>query len=149
MKIKRASKIDAIPITELTMRSKNYWNYGLEQMEEWRDDLTVSAECIDTNHVFKALDNECLIGFYAYQAIDSKTVKLNYLFVEPKLIGKGYGKGLMNNFLTRIQNEMYQKVTLDADPNAEQFYKRFGFEIIGKLKSSIKNRFLPIMELKI
>ena len=38
-------------------------------------------------------------------------------------------------------------MTLDADPNAESFYARFGFTQVGQLQSSIKDRFLPIMEL--
>ena len=149
MNVKKANRIDANEITELTMRSKNFWDYGKNQMEEWRDELTITPKYIDENQVFKIIKNDRLIGFYAYQSINSKLVKLNYLFVEPEFIGKGYGKILMKDFLKRIENNKYERVTLDADPNAERFYRSFGFDIIGKLKSSIKDRFLPIMELKI
>lgn len=38
-----------------------------------------------------------------------------------------------------------KRVILDADPNALNFYKRHGLSEVGKLKSSIKNRFLPKM----
>ncbi len=41
------------------------------------------------------------------------------------------------------------KITLDAEPNAENFYRIFGFETIGQLESSIKDRYLPIMELQV
>ncbi len=48
---------------------------------------------------------------------------------------------LMLNFLQRIENHGFEKVIFDADPNAEKFYSRFGFSVIGKLKSSSKDRF--------
>ena len=90
-----------------------------------------------------------MIGFYAYQPENETDIKLNYLFVEPKFIGKGYGTILMKDFLKRIENSNFKRVILDADPHAEKFYSGIGFRVIGKLKSSIKDRFLPIMELKI
>ncbi|AYN02731.1 GNAT family N-acetyltransferase [Chryseobacterium sp. 3008163] len=40
-----------------------------------------------------------------------------------------------------------KKITLDAEPNAKNFYKTFGFQTVGQLESSIKDRYLPIMEL--
>ena len=90
-----------------------------------------------------------MIGFYAYQPENETDIKLNYLFVEPKFIGKGYGKILMREFLKRIENSEFKRVILDADPHAEKFYSGIGFRVIGQLKSSIKDRFLPIMELEI
>ena len=149
MKINKAKSIDAYEITELTLRSKNYWNYGKEQIEAWREELTITPEYINKNQVFKIINENSLLGFYAYQPIDSKKVKLNYLFIEPKFIGQGLGKILMNDFLKRIEQNGFEKVTLDADPNAESFYQSFGFKVTGQLKSSIKDRFLPIMELNL
>ncbi len=55
----------------------------------------------------------------------------------------------MADFLLRIKKTDCEKVVVDADPNAEMFYKQIGFKVIGTLKSSIKERFLPIMEMKI
>jgi N-acetylglutamate synthase-like GNAT family acetyltransferase len=136
-------------LTELSIRSKSFWNYGKEQIEEWREELTITEKYIDENQIYKLVKDTVLIGFYAYQPENETDIKLNYLFVEPNFIGKGYGKTLMNDFLKRIENSEFKKVILDADPNAEKFYNGIGFRVIGKLKSSIKDRFLPIMELEI
>lgn len=76
-------------------------------------------------------------------------MKLNFLFIEPKYIGKGYGKILMLDLISRIKSNKFESITLDADPNAGRFYKNFGFNVIGKLETSIKDRYLPIMELEI
>jgi len=147
--IERTTRKDAKDLTELTIRSKSYWNYGEKQIEAWRDELTITEKYIVENQVYKLVSESSLIGFYAYQPQNQTDIKLNYLFVEPKYIGKGYGKSLMIDFLSRIDNTAFKRVLLDADPNAERFYAGLGFRVIGKLKSSIKDRFLPIMELEI
>lgn len=149
MYIQQAIPTDAKELTELTIRSKSYWNYGKKQIEEWRAELTITEKYIDENHIYKLEIDKLLIGFYAYHPINPTDIKLNYLFIEPKYIGKGYGQFLMTDFLRRIKKSQFERVSLDADPNAEKFYSRLGFRSIGKLKSSIKNRFLPIMELEI
>ncbi len=148
MNIERALSSDAKRITELTIQSKDYWNYGPKQIEEWRDELTITPEYINENQVYKLKITDKLIGFYAYRPENQKKVKLNFLFVEPEYIGKGYGKLLLSDFLKRI-GKKFEKVVLDADPNAEKFYRRMGFKVIGQLKSSIENRSLPIMEFRI
>lgn len=149
MKIEKTIRTDAKDLTELTIRSKSHWNYGKKQIEAWREELTITEKYIDDNHIYKLVIDKLLIGFYAYQAESETDIKLNYLFVEPKYIGQGYGQLLMTDFLRRVENSEFERVILDADPNAEKFYNKFGFRMIGKLKSSLKNRFLPIMELRI
>lgn len=149
MKIARAKTVDAKDITALTIRSKDYWGYGDAQIEKWRAELTITADYINANQVFKLINEDKLLGFYAYQATDATTVNLNFLFVEPHFIGQKYGKLLIEDFLNRIAKDGFRRATLDADPNAEKFYERFGFKVIGKLETSIKDRFLPVMEYKI
>lgn len=150
MKIKKSLPKDSKRLTELTIRSKSFWYYSPDQIEKWKDDLTVSEDYITEKEVYQLTDaEEDVIGYYSYYKMDENSIKLENLFVEPKYIGCGYGKMLMNNFLERIRATKAQKVILDSDPNAENFYKKIGFELIGKLATSIEGRFLPIMELKI
>ncbi|WP_350290182.1 GNAT family N-acetyltransferase [uncultured Croceitalea sp.] len=149
MQVKRAKKADVKDLTELTIKSKSHWGYGEKQIEEWRGELTITEKYIEENHVYKLIDENSLIGFYAYKPQNKTTIKLNYLFIEPKFIGSGCGKLLMTHFLKLLENSEYQRVTLDADPNAEVFYQKNGFRVIGKLPSSIKNRYLPIMEFEL
>ncbi len=148
-KIEKANRKDAEKITDLTIRSKNYWDYGDKQIAEWKDELTITSKYIDDNQVYKLTENYELVGFYAFKPENKKIIKLNFLFIEPRYIGKGYGKILITDFLQRIQGTSYEKITLEADPNAEKFYERVGFKVVGKLKTSIENRFLPIMEMEI
>jgi ribosomal protein S18 acetylase RimI-like enzyme len=149
MKIEKAKNIDNIEISVLTARSKAHWNYSSEQIEKWKDDLTISSEYIDKNEVYKLKDGDKLIGYYSFQSADNKKVKLDNIFINPEFIGKGYGKILMNHFFKLVKNQGFEYIYLYSDPNAERFYQNLGFKVIGQLESSIKNRFLPIMELEI
>lgn len=148
MTIEKAIRSDAQSLTELTIRSKSHWNYGVKQIEEWRDDLTITSDHIEQSQIYKLVGDGLLKGFYAYDHINKSDIKLTYLFIDPLYIGTGLGSILVKDFFGRIESTNYERVILDADPNAEQFYSKLGFQVIGQLKSSIKDRFLPIMEIK-
>ena len=136
-------------LTEITKKSKAYWGYSDEQMESWSELLTITKNYIETNKVYKLVVNKLTVGYYSYVYLNEKEVKLDNLFVMPSYIGKGFGKLLMVNFLTEIENSEVEKITLDSEPNAASFYESFGFIKVGQIETSIKDRYLPIMELKI
>ena len=150
MTIEKARKKDARILTDLTIRSKSYWDYSAEQIMSWKDDLTITTAYIDKNEVYKLTNkHNIIIGYYSYIILNNAVIKLDNLFIDPPYIGLDYGTLLMNDFLKRIKSLKFEKITLDADPNAEKFYHKFGFKTVGKLKSTVENRFLPIMEIKI
>jgi ribosomal protein S18 acetylase RimI-like enzyme len=149
MKLQKATAEDHILLTEITKRSKAYWGYSEEQIAKWSNNLTVTADYIEKNNVFNLVDENQIIGYYSYIIQDNNQVKLDNLFVLPEYIGKGFGSYLMNDFLERMRNEKCQKITLDSEPNAEQFYRKIGFIKIGEFETSIKNRFMPIMEMNL
>jgi len=146
MEINKALPEDHVILTAITKRSKNHWGYGLEQIELWKEDLTISESYIQQHQVYKISQENIILGYYSYFEIDANKVKLDNLFIDPIYIGKGIGKLLMNDFFKRVNKENYLTVTLDADPNATDFYSKLGFEIVGKLPTSIEGRYLPIME---
>lgn len=149
MDIIKAEPADNELLTTITKMSKAYWGFSEEVLKEWEHLLTITKDYIEKNKVFKLVQNDQIIGYYSYFFIDEKTIKLDNIFILPEFIGKGFGKILMNDFLKNVKHLGINKITLDAEPNAEKFYKKFGFEVIGRLESSIKNRYLPIMELRI
>lgn len=134
-------------LTEITKKSKAFWGYSDEQMKNWSELLTITKRYIETNNVYKLLDNDLIVGYYSYVYLNKKEVKLDNLFVLPNYIGTGLGKLLMNNFLDRIKNTEIEKIILDSEPNTEKFYEYFGFQKVGQIETSIKNRYLPIMVL--
>jgi N-acetylglutamate synthase-like GNAT family acetyltransferase len=149
MEILKADSEDHEVLTSITKKSKAYWGFSDEVLKDWEHLLTVTKDYIATNEVYKLVLNEQIIGYYSYFSVDEKTIKLDNIFILPEFIGKGFGKLLMNDFLKNSKQLEIKKITLDAEPNAEKFYQSFGFETIGQLESSIKDRYLPIMELQI
>jgi N-acetylglutamate synthase-like GNAT family acetyltransferase len=149
MDILKAEASDNDLLTSITKKSKAYWGFSEDILKEWEHLLTVTKDYIEKNKVYKLVQNDQIIGYYSYLSVNENTIKLDNIFILPKFIGKGFGKILMNDFLENIKQLGITKITLDAEPNAEQFYKTFGFETIGQLESSIKDRYLPIMELQI
>ncbi len=147
MKIEKATQNDHKILTQITKKSKAYWGYSEEQIEKWNDNLTISQNYIQTNSVFKLTNKNTIIGYYSYINKQENTVKLDNLFILPYYIGKGFGKYLIQDFLIRMRDNNYKKVTLDSEPNAEKFYQKMGFKKIGQFETSIKNRFMPIMEM--
>ncbi|MBA4155629.1 GNAT family N-acetyltransferase [Flavobacterium sp.] len=149
MEILKADIEDHETLTSITKKSKAYWGFSEDILKEWEHLLTVTKDYIAKNKVYKLVQNNEIIGYYSYFFTDEKTIKLDNIFILPEFIGKGFGKILMNDFLKKTKQLDIDKITLDAEPNAEIFYKTFGFETTGKLESSIKDRYLPIMELQI
>ena len=149
MTIEKANSADNEILTEITKKSKAYWGYSEEQILQWNSNLTISIDYIEKNDVFKLVSQNKIIGYYSYIKEENHKVQLDNLFVLPEYIGKGFGKYLMNDFLERMQNSKCKKIILDSEPNAEKFYQKMGFVKIGEFETSIKNRFMPIMELKL
>ncbi|MGH1336369.1 MAG: GNAT family N-acetyltransferase [Aureispira sp.] len=149
MTFRKAQKSDAQDLTELTIRSKAYWGYTQEQMTQWKDDLTISPEYIEQQEVYTLTVEKVLIGYYSFSSLNDQKVKLDNIFIEPNYIRQGYGKILMNAFFDQVRGRGFKTIRLDSEPNAENFYKELGFKVVGRLESSLKDRFLPIMELQI
>jgi len=115
----------------------------------WSPFLTVSEEYIETNPVYNLVFDDQIVGYYSYFHESENSIKLDNLFVLPDFIGKGFGKILMNDFFMRVKSLSIQKVVLNSEPNAESFYGKFGFVKVGQIETSIKDRYMPIMELNL
>jgi len=149
VKIERANINDNEILTEITKKSKAFWGYSKEQILKWNDSLTISKAYIESNTAFKLLNDNIVIGYYSYIIEEEDIARLDNLFVLPDYIGKGFGKYLVDDFLKRMRKQEIKKIILDSEPNATEFYLKIGFEKIGEVETSIKNRFMPIMEMKL
>lgn len=149
MTVEKANIADNEILTTITKKSKAYWGYSDEQIQKWDKNLTISQDYIREHNVFKLVDNDLIMGYYSYFFENDKTVKLDNLFVLPEYIGKGFGKYLLLDFLNRMKEIGIEKITLDSEPNAAEFYLKMGFVKVGEFETSIKNRFMPIMEMKL
>jgi N-acetylglutamate synthase-like GNAT family acetyltransferase len=147
--IEKAKITDNEILTTVTKKSKAHWGYSAEQIQKWDKNLTITQDYIKKHNVFKLIDNDLIIGYYSYIFENENMVELDNLFILPEYIGRGFGKFLLLDFLNRMKEEKIERIKLDSEPNAENFYSKMGFVKIGEFETSIKNRFMPIMELKL
>jgi ribosomal protein S18 acetylase RimI-like enzyme len=149
MTIEKANITDHEILTKITKKAKAYWGYSAEQILKWDTNLTITTDYIKNYDVYKLTNRNLIIGYYSYIPKDNKTVKLDNLFILPEYIGKGFGKYLLLDFFNRMNKDKVEKIILDSEPNAEGFYFKMGFKKIGEFETSIKNRFMPIMEMNL
>lgn len=147
MQVLKAHKEDLTILNQITFASKQFWGYSDEQMEAWKEMLTMSESYLTENTVYKLVQEE-ILGYYSF-IIFENYVELDNLFVIPEKIGKGLGTFLLQHLLDEITKLGHHKIVLFADPNAERFYEKMGFQVIGSKPSQDKTRFLPIMELNL
>lgn len=151
-RFRQAGPGDAKTLSSLAFRSKASWGYDIEFMKRCRDELTYSGEDIDAPrfrfHVCE-LDDE-LVGFYALEILSKIGAELEGLFVKPELIGRGIGKLLIDHLRLEAELLGIQTITIQGDPNAEEFYESIGARSAGYRESaSIPGRFLPVFKLEI
>jgi GNAT superfamily N-acetyltransferase len=149
MKLEKANSTDNEVLTAITKKSKAYWGYSDEQITIWSKSLTITPAYIENQTVYKLVNETEIVGYYSFFYEDEHTVKLDNLFILPEYIGKGLGRMLMNDFLILVKRTKANKIILDSEPNAEMFYAKLGFVKVGEIETSIKNRYLPVMELNI
>jgi len=148
--IRKAHPDEADTLSQLARRSKAYWGYSDTFMAACEAELNYTASQIETEQLqFMVMQRkERCIGFYALERITSTTFSLEALFVEPRYIGQGYGRALMEHAKTNARRQGASTLRIQGDPNAQRFYLAAGAKIVGRKESdSIPGRFLPLFSL--
>jgi N-acetylglutamate synthase-like GNAT family acetyltransferase len=141
--IRIARSDEAERLTDLAMRAKASWGYDAAFMEQCRAELKVTPEKMGTWTVWVAEHDGQLAGVIAL-ATDGVRAEVEEFMVEPCVQGVGTGQALMDTLLAECRRLGLQSVGLDADPNAETIYLKFGFSTVGRSPSqSIPGRTLP------
>jgi len=148
--IRKAKTSESKLLTKLALESKAYWGYSDEFMQNCREELTVNHAKL-SNQIFQyqvAEFNKSVIGFYALENIAKYQVELEALFVDPKYIGKGVGKALINHAKSSAVKFGVKSMIIHSDPNAKEFYIAAGAKQVGeKMSGSITGRFLPTFKI--
>lgn len=145
IEIVRAEARQARELTAIAFAAKRFWRYPEEWIRLWADELTVSAEYIDTNWVFAAVDGGRTVGWFAV-AKEGTEYWLDYCWVMPEATGKGLGSRLAGRAFQLVSELGSKTLKVIADPNAEGFYTTLGFKRIGDYPSVPQGRLLPVME---
>ncbi|WP_299539745.1 GNAT family N-acetyltransferase [uncultured Streptomyces sp.] len=143
--IRAARPSEAGTLSGLALRSKAYWGYDEAFMAACRSELTVTRQQITAGRVNVAEDDGTAVGFTTL-AGDPPTGALGMMFVDPGSMGRGIGRMLFSRVVADAGALGFTRLTIDADPHAEPFYRAMGAVRTGMIPSgSIPGRLLPSM----
>ncbi|HEX2786390.1 MAG TPA: GNAT family N-acetyltransferase [Ignavibacteria bacterium] len=147
---RKASETDYNELTNIAITSKKNWGYTDEEMILWKDELTINSSYISNNIVYKILNGNILIGFYAIRFnSEFDCPELDHLWLLPDFQNKGFGKIIFKNIIKKIMTMNQSRFIVISDPNSNGFYEKMKGEVIEKKESKIKNRYLSIYQFDI
>ncbi|WP_175615963.1 GNAT family N-acetyltransferase [Piscibacillus halophilus] len=139
---------DAEQLSNLALKSKAYWGYSRDFIQACKEDLRINEKYIQDNFVYVFEGRKGIVGFFAFQR--GETDSLDFLYINPNFIGKGFGKKLWNYVIQTARELGIKSFTIDSDPNAKGFYEKMGAKKISETPSTVfEGRMLPFMRFTI
>ena len=147
MQILRAKLEDAAALTDIAHAAKRHWGYPESWIAAWRDILTMRPEFVAANPAYCAVESDRPVGFYILTT-ESDGIHLDHLWILPAAMRRGIGRALFQHAAEQAQNRGFDSIKIEADPNAEGFYRRMGARRVGTNVSPIEGerRELPLLE---
>lgn len=149
--IRRTLPIEADILSEIAFSAKAHWGYSEHLMGMWKPQLTFPADYFIETEGWAAELDDNPVAFYTLEGKDG-SAWIENLWVVPEHMGKGIGKQLFLDALSRSRSKGYQILRLEADPHAAGFYEKMGMYQVGESSRPIDedpSRVLPIMEIKL
>jgi GNAT superfamily N-acetyltransferase len=149
VRIRPAHEDELDQLSDLALRSKAVHGYSSEFLEACREELTITPARLATEAILVAEGLGRRLGFAAV-AVDGDSADLVDLFVEPDQRGSGVGSHLLKAAAETARSSGATRLEIEADPYAEDWYRKRGAERIGEAPSgSIPGRMLPLLELRL
>jgi len=142
--IRRARPTDAARLTRIAHAAKRHWGYPERWIRSWRDDLTVTPEDIARRAVYCAVRRRAVVGFYGLSA-ERDVPEIDHFWVHPGHIGTGVGRRLFSHLVRRVRSTRATRIRIASDPNAAGFYRRMGARRVGRVSSTPRGRYLPLL----
>ncbi len=130
-------------LTNLAVQSEAYWGYDLKFMDNFKKLYKVTEEMIINHPTYVLEENEQIIGFYSINR-DFKKASLEYFYIDPSYIGKGYGKVLWKHLVVQCKQKDISQIEFVTSPQAKGFYLKMGADEIEEVYSIVmKERKIP------
>jgi GNAT superfamily N-acetyltransferase len=144
VRIRDAKRDEAAVLEALQRRSSDVWEQYREQLAAHPDVIELPQAFIDNGWVRVAADeDDTPLGFSVVIPDDGAADELDGLFVEPEHMGRGVGRALVEDAVTRSSARGANALEVTAGP-AQGFYERTGFRVIGDAQT----RFGPAVRMR-
>jgi GNAT superfamily N-acetyltransferase len=135
-------------LTELAVRAKSHWGYEEAFLEGARGDLTIDEDTIGEATIWVLERAGVRLGFYGLIG-PPPAGRLEWMFLEPHAIGRGYGRLMWNQAIEQASALGYSELTIESDRFAEPFYLAMGARRIGATPSPVDGAPLPLLQVGI
>lgn len=145
--IRRAQREDAEALTRIAMLSKQANGYDDAFMKACIEELRVTSSLIEA-HEYWGAEGDAPFGFASLE-VDPNGLsgEIGAFFIDPDWQQRGIGRLLWSTVKRSAQEKSLKSLRLDADPEAEPFYRGLGLSTVGRVPSgSIPGRMLPHMQ---
>ena len=137
---------EASELNRTAIESEAFWGYDSDFMDKFKVSYQVTEEFIRKNPTFILYVEHKIIGFYSL-LINSQENTIEYFYIQPEYIGKGYGKKMWNHLVNYCKAYNINELTLVTSPQAKDFYEKMGAIQIGEVESILKkNRLIPLLK---
>jgi len=131
-----ATPADIPALNAIALAAKAHWGYSEAQLQAWRAALEVRAESLALDPVRIVEEQGQPIGF-AQVCTQGTPWELEALWVSPGHMGKGVGNALLSWAQAHAAASGQEELAIDADPNAEAFYRACGARRVGTVAAPI------------
>ena len=135
MNIRRADPKENIVLTDLAVASEAYWGYDRKFLDAFRRIYSLSEDYI-MNHPTFVMEEDDIVGFYNLIEND-EGVSLEYFYIDPAFIGKGYGRHLWDHMVEFCKNRGILELQFVSSPEARKFYEKMGAVSTGEKPSLV------------
>ncbi|MEM8568400.1 MAG: GNAT family N-acetyltransferase [Bacteroidota bacterium] len=135
---------DLKTLNAISIKSKQYWGYPMAWVEKWKNELTLDDHKLKEQNILLVEVDSKVIGFCSIVE-KPENYEILHLWILPDHIGKGIGKKLLSESINSFTYDT-RPIIVEADPNAEPFYRSQGFITFEKIESFPPGRFLPVMK---
>lgn len=140
--IRPARPEEAAELTELALRSKAHWGYDAAFLARCRTELTLTPADVAARPVRVAERDGRTVGLLVLGG-EPPALELDMLFVDPPAIGTGAGRVLFEHAVATARAAGARTLWIEADPEAESFYRHVGAVPAGTSVSPSTGRELP------
>jgi N-acetylglutamate synthase-like GNAT family acetyltransferase len=138
---------ERLALEELQRRASLEWDEYREALLAHPEVIELPPAQIEAGQVTVAEADGQVLGFSVVLPREDGDAELDGLFVEPKGWGKGVGRGLVEHAAARARSAGVRALHVIANPRAEGFYARCGFERIGETPTRFGSAILMRMTL--
>lgn len=129
--IRPAQSEQASTLTENTIATKRHWNYPERWIQLWLPQLTITPAYILEQETWVAFVDEKQVAYYSFKT-NGDDLWLDNLWVLPEFMRRRIGRNLFDHALERARIRGFANLKIEADPNAQSFYKKMGARKIGE-----------------